>query len=819
MKLSKRIILSVIALFSLTGHAKHFVEIKSGDIVDSIEQPQRVIEEDGDRITVTYQFSHVLLDSISSGDGLYTISMPDFGNTYQPGLPALPARMDAIEIPIGYEPDVVIENVKYEDYFIELSTIPGYETESGETVVAPSVHQPTGFLPESAAILSSKQNYKGHNICYVNVYPVRYDSENKLVQIATELTYTVNLISGMENPHLAESIDTQLFQPELDDILLNPMSVATCGNYESDYRVSIPRDYLILSTPEFKPSISRFAEWKKAQGFTVHEVYSKVWPSDSEVKDSIDRYYSMYPGIDYLLIVGNHRHVPGMVTFNVNKHITDFYYGCLNSNHGFSELPVISRGRIAADDNERAANAFEKIIAYELCEDYITAYYFQNALHCAEFTEGNSRISGVEGRRWVKTSEEILESLREMGVSVDRDYISTCIGKPLYFAEDIRYETNRESLPDELLDEDFNWNRPNQVISDWMTSQCQYVLYRGHGTPEFWRCPGYTVTDIKNDVINHPGMLSQNMVKEYVHPIVFSICCDTGNHSENDSFAEMSLCQRYGGSSCIFAASNTSFSAFNDAMVLGMFDEILPIPVKKDYILPRPEYLSRTQSLRVGQIMDKGLFRMSEKFVSFPHQVLENDNNWNGMRATYELFHCFGDPSMFMRTEPPTCFSNAKVEIDYPTNKCRVSTGEGPAYIAFYDKNNDKVECYYSETAEFTFSQIHYGENNRLPVSYENVVIYGPNKVPYIVNHWERPYSKVEFSINGKSLTVKYQIDNSVNAYVTIVSVKTGILLNNVACNADDNAVTIDLSQFPSGDYAVAFVVNDKVVTSEVFQF
>lgn len=198
-------------------------------------------------------------------------------------------------------------------------------------------------------------------------------------------------------------------------------------------------------------------------------------------------------------------------------------------------------------------------------------------------------------------------------------------------------------------------------------------------------------------------------------------------------------------------------------------------------------------------------------------------------RYQREIYHCFGDPSMKIRTNEQTKFDNADIDMDYKTLTCRVKTGEGPAFISFYDANNGKIECVYSDEAEFTFSNVHslggvVTPGKQPPLIYkENVVISGPNKIPTIRSSWERtgaipdpvfPEIDPKFEnvkLDGETLSVTHNCGDNDRVIIYIADVKTASEVMKVECDSGAQSIDIDFSGVPSGIYAIMLIVNDNV--------
>lgn len=230
-------------------------------------------------------------------------------------------------------------------------------------------------------------------------------------------------------------------------------------------------------------------------------------------------------------------------------------------------------------------------------------------------------------------------------------------------------------------------------------------MYRGHGQYTHWENPQFTVDDVR--ALSNGARL----------PVVFSITCLTGRFQEGTCLAETFIRNRNGGAVAVYASTETSYSGYNDAMVIGMFDAIWPDPGvdSKLYnflgMTTSPSRLRETTRLR--EILDQGLRRMEETW----------GQSWRGnsisTQFTREIFHCFGDPGMRIYTDVPTEFKKLSITCD--VYKVRVDLGSGAGDIAFYDERTEEIRFYTGRSAEYSGDPRHV-----------RVCVSGHNKIPFI---------------------------------------------------------------------------------------
>ncbi|MDE5652501.1 MAG: T9SS type A sorting domain-containing protein, partial [Muribaculaceae bacterium] len=362
------------------------------------------------------------------------------------------------------------------------------------------------------------------------------------------------------------------------------------------------------------------------------------------------------------------------------SHLADYFFGSLP---GVNTMPGIYIGRAPVSSVKETDDVVYKLVRAEMCPT-LDENFYKNAAHCAKFeTTKPNKI--MEERRFVLTSEEIRDYVKTKGISAERFYTADMDATPQFYNNGV-YSFG-EPLPDDLR-KGFSWICSANDINDKLNEGCLYALYRGHGSPNSWNGVGYYTN----------SLVGLNNYEAY--PLVFSITCKSGMYSEPDCLASQFLKMRETGARAVIAATENSISGPNDSFIEGMFDAIWPDPG----IFPRfydpnirvPEE-SHAPIYRLGQIFEQGLQRMSEQY-----------GEYKSITTQYqcEIFHLFGDPSMYFFTENPTCFSN--VEINRSENGIWVSTNGELASISFY---NPKTESAYKYETDQVFLPTDDAEN------------------------------------------------------------------------------------------------------------
>lgn len=688
-----------------------------------VDAPQRTVQRTDDGITVAYMFTGNVPSACNVGDGGCVWRIEGFGLRDAPGGYATPFRVDAFAVPEGCAAVVETVDSAFVDHDCRLAParrIPEKGT-AAEGVVKEGGQNASqgGFYPRKVAVAAWRGSvYRGREICNVVVNPVQYDAAANKARAYSRITYKVRFVPKAGARAMAGAPATKPVILPADNMLGNitmngasakagDMAVKATGVAAGDDT----RDYLIISVDKYAEAVDRFAEWKELLGFRVHKVLKGSWNSD-EVKAEVEKAYAENPALYYLLIVGDHDDVPGQYMEHhaddgdFSVHYTDLYYGCMDGED--DETPDIYRGRLSVSSPEEAATVVDKIIGYEK-RPPTDAGFYERGVNCADYLDNDNGVADdYEDRRYVQTAEEIRAYMLGQGKDVERVYSTNYEITPKYWNRN--YFSFGEPIPEDMLKPAFAWDGNEGDIRRAINSGVFYVLHRDHGLVDCWENPYFSV--------KHVDMLQNGDLQ----PVVFCINCDNGAF-QADCLAERFLRKQGGGAVAVIAASDISYSGYNDALACGLFDAIWPEPGLRPKFpgvnslggeTPAPTY-------ELGQILDQAQVRVSETFGSPDPSVSSNEKNDSFCRiVTKEIYHCFGDPSMQIRTEMPAPFSGVSVTRG---NGCvTVGNGGETARITFVNRRTGEVVSHIAPSAVYTTADF----------EDVDVCVSGHNRIPYI---------------------------------------------------------------------------------------
>lgn len=688
-----------------------------------VDAPQRTLQRTDDGITVAYMFTGNVPSACNVGDGGCVWRIDGFGLRDAPGGYATPFRVDAFAVPEGCTAVVETVDSAFVDYDCRLAParrIPEKGT-AAEGVVKEGGQNASqgGFFPRNVAAAAGRVDvYRGREICNVVVNPVQYDAAANKARAYTRITYKVRFVPKAGARAMAGAPATKpVILPAdnmLGNITMNGASAAAGGMAARATGVAAgddTRDYLIISVDKYAEAVDRFAEWKELLGFRVHKVLKGSWNSDA-VKAEVEKAYAENPALYYLLIVGDHDDVPGQYMEHhaddgdFSVHYTDLYYGCMDGED--DETPDIYRGRLSVSSPEEAATVVDKIIGYEKTPPTDAGFY-ERGVNCADYLDNDNGVADdYEDRRYVQTAEEIRAYMLGQGKDVERVYSTNYEITPKYWNRN--YFSFGEPIPEDMLKPAFAWDGNEGDIRRAINSGVFYVLHRDHGLVDCWENPYFSVKHV--DMLQNGDLL----------PVVFCVNCDNGAF-QADCLAERFLRKQGGGAVAVIAASDISYSGYNDALACGLFDAIWPEPGLRPKFpgvnslggeTPAPTY-------ELGQILDQAQVRVSETFGSPDPSVSSNEKNDSFCRiVTKEIYHCFGDPSLQIRTEMPAPFSGVSVTRG---NGCvTVGNGGETARITFVNRRTGEVVSHIAPSAVYTTADF----------EDVDVCVSGHNRIPYI---------------------------------------------------------------------------------------
>ena len=752
------------------------IDLQSGITSPSATAPQkpvRTVEKAADGIIVTYTFRSALITDDGLYPGAVNWEIPGFAPCTVPGEPALPGFVDSFVVPMGSDPQVQLLSSSYTDfnYDIAPARVPLSErdTVGYNTVNVPPITPFSGMKPEEICGQLPTGMYRKQPVARVAVSPVQYDYSTHKVRAYSEIVYKIAYTgTGMAADIYREP--GSLLNPDCEFGDGSGISALSSGS-----SIAADAGYLIISVPEFKEALEPFVQWKRRLGYNVREEYSDYWTSDG-VKATVEALYDDDFSLKYLLIVGDDTKVPAQKKFYESSdvtydYLTDFHYGCMDGDDDL--IPDIYRGRWPVRNSDEVRTIVGKSIAYE-SNPVTTPSFYSHAAHFGYFEDQNCGHDGIEDKRFVKTCEDVRDYMYQFhDINIERLYSKDHELSPNPYAWSPIYSLGEQIPSDLLFENGFSFNATSNSVINSINYGILYFLYRGHGHPSGWYLE-FPYFGVKFN-FSQLAMLNNTFM-----PLIFSITCETGQHSADDCFTRNILAKANGGTMAIYAQTNTGYSGYNDKLTSLMFNAIWPNPGFELDKYPIMPYLSdKVQSLplyRLGEILDFSITGMES-----------SDTNDTSMDLyTRRITHCFADPSISFTTAVPTRFED--VAISTAGNTVTVNIGNEPAYISFYDPMT-------SQSSRFYGTEATYSAYDSESLKYVDITVSGHNRIPYVRqgNYYYDPNISNSRIVGWQNMghshaTVDVMIspsDKGKSANILVVDMTTGNFISNNPVNTN----------------------------------
>ncbi len=640
----------------------------------------------------------------------HLIHIKNWSKTTEIGTPELPIKYELVYIPNGFEASInynVIKLKKNTNINLRKSLPHNIDTEGLPTSnpdSVPSYPIADKWFFNSPVCIDRIIEFKGHKMALVKLSPMQYNPLKKTLIINYDFNYTIFFKpNSSKNTHASKPNTTIKDIHNLKRWVVNPENIELNTNTKQQNTFS---NYLIITNSNYLIAADTLALWKQECGYRTKIISKPFWTS-SEIKDTIQNLYlnsDFCP--DYVCFLGDHDLVPGTEKLAPpplpDMFATDLYYVCMGGSTDY--FPDIAYGRISVSNSTEAMTTVKKIIKYEKNPPSSPEFY-QNASHCSYFQDEN--YDGYDDRRFVQTSEEIRDYIQQnTNIQVQRIYEAFSDVTPMYWNNGI-YSTG-EAIPTELLKPIFAWNGSTSDMINSINYGRLYVFHRDHG---FSNATGWAHPSFLTSQIQYLFNLSQL-------PLIISINCHTGEFSKPECFAEKMLRSTTGGCFGIFAPSFYSYSGYNDAFSMGIFDGFWNTPgISPNFTgsggSPTPDIDNALMTNKPGDVLI--------------HSLIYSTLYWGFNQHTNEIMHYFGDPATtFYTSLPSPITANLSDTIICNSESYFIQTENCNNCIASLSLNNQLVASsqIFNDTLTLHFNAM-YGDTAYLTIT-------GDGKRPFI---------------------------------------------------------------------------------------
>lgn len=571
----------------ITGLAACFL-ISSG-----FAQNFSLISSTEETISVKHDLADVPLDTYTAIDGE---SYHDFSKSHEivsmeVGEPQLPFFTESVILPNEGKASLVIT---YSDY-----------TEVSGVAVAPSkgslkrnvspldvpftfgeVYETDAFYPGELATLTDPFILRSTRGATIKVNPYQYNPVTKVLRIYNNISVEVVTEAGEEgmNEIPLKVENTQEFNEVYRNLYLNANSAL--GKYTPREEEG---DMLIISSNSFMDEMEPLVDWKIQKGIKTTLVSKgDVGSTDEEIKDYIADFYSANPNLVFVLLVGDHHHIPCHTygSGGWEELWSDSYYGQMTGDY----YPELFVGRFSGNSSE-IETMVERTLEYE--KTPAPGDWMSKAIGLAS---GEGDGYGDDGEPDWEHARNNRAKLLDYGYTEIYEF----------------YDGSRGG-------EDASGNPNAAMINPAVESGIGLFNYTGHGD-EFTCVTGnYSSSDIDNAKNNGR------------YPYVISVACNNGTFTSGTCISETWLRATHAGSptGAIAACGSTILMAWAEPMQTQ--DEMSDI-IAETYLLNRKATL--------GGIFYNAQMSMLEDYGASSTAV-----------EVMQTWVMFGDPSTVFRNQ------------------------------------------------------------------------------------------------------------------------------------------------------------------------
>lgn len=248
---------------------------------------------------------------------------------------------------------------------------------------------------------------------------------------------------------------------------------------------------LIICPEEFRSAIQALADWKIKTGIATEIIDAAQFTNSEALFAFVKEYYQSKQNLAYLLLVGDHKHVPAFIT---PQGASDNYYSYLSGNDHY---PDILTGRFSGETVKDIETQVKRTLNYE-----------------------NPVSSDMS---WLKSAIGLASTLSP-GDDGESDFQH--IRKILKALTTSSYTSYKEFFDGSQGEYDGTGNPSSSDVSAAINEGAGVIFYAGHGSPSGWATGSVTKSVIEG-LNNNPKW-----------PVIWSAACETGNFTEKYCQAE-----------------------------------------------------------------------------------------------------------------------------------------------------------------------------------------------------------------------------------------------------------------------------------------
>lgn len=672
------------------------------------------------KVSVSFTTENLSVEDLSIPEGDFSvISLPGYGVSYNPGLPQLPQLTKLIEIPVCDSVAVTVLNAQYQEYDAAALGIRHPLFPSQATVAKNNTHPvfsynasaygTDAFFSQPLVQVEKVGVKRNVALANVSVSPVEYNPVTQKIRICTHFDVEFTFV----NADMVQTIALQKFASPMFS-LDNRLVMNKMQEVRNEYSSS-PIRYLIIGNSMFANNyeLETFVAWKRRLGYLVDVVFTSdanVGSTTTSIKNYIQSVYDAAtpanPAPTFILLLGDREQLPAFSTqVSGEDHITDLYYATLS---GDDYLPDCYYGRLSATNNDQLSHQIEKILMYEQYTMPDPSYLGKAVL-----------IAGT-----------------------DDHYGPTHANGQINYINNYYINSSNPAYSDVMVHL-YNCSSQAAQIRSEVSAGAGWVNYTAHGGETSWADPSFTTA--------HVAQL-QNADK---YGLMIGNCCQSGNFKTGECFGEALLRAEKKGAMGYIGASNNSYWGEDFYWAVGYRSNINANPTYSASALGAYDKIFHTHNENhdVWYSTIAGMMTGGNLTVQ---------NTSSSLKQYYwEIYHCFGDPSVrpYLGVPSPMSVSASEVIMNNATS---YSVQVAPyAYVALTQGNTLIAAGFADENGNVTFAI-----QSIEPGEYELVAM-AQNYIPY--------FQPIQVIVPNGPFVVPITVETAAN---TVFTEGTTVMMN-----------------------------------------
>lgn len=630
------------------------------------------------------------------------ISLPNYLNGEDVGLPELPVYNQLIQIPYGadFEVKILDKKTKIIDLNVygtsKLNPVQPSLSKSDDPSKVPfkineNVYSKNQFSKNKIGEIEKIGKMRSKTIGNFIFSPFSYNPVSNQLVIVTKVKIQVTFKNVDLNKQ--KQLDRKFNSPVFNGVF-NTLANSKSLNQEKDAITTYPTKYVIVSDPMFQSALQPFIAWKKKKGFNVIEAYTnnpQVGNTTNSIKAYLQGLYnagtSNDPALSYVLFVGDIDQIPSF-DGTADTHFTDLYY--CEYDGGGDYIPDVYYGRFSANNVNELQPQIDKTVEYE-------KYLFPDD----SYLDNVVLISGVDA------------SMAPIHGNGQINY-----GTSTYF------NNAHGFTPHVWLYPESETNVEADIISKINEGAC-FINYTAHGYEEGWADPSISVSEVSNFTNAHK------------YATMIGNCCLTNTFSLQTCFGESLLRAENKGAIGYIGGSNVTY-----------WDEDFHWGSGNKAIVLNPTYDPLHLGSYDGVFHENGEAEanwfVTQAQMIFAGNMAVTQSNSSFTKYYWEVYHLMGDPSLMTymtRAEDMTVthvnqdvISTTNLTVNAESNAYVAVSYNGTLLDAKYTGNSNSVTLSFSAVNTIGIIDIVVTKQNRKPY-FGTVNLIAPTNTPYIVLH------------------------------------------------------------------------------------